>query len=145
MTATVWVGTAPAGATAERVATLPASALHHADGHAAVWTIPRGEARPRLLPVQVVRYGEDQVQVVGLKDGEYVVTAGVQKLAPGMNVVAVGSDGQPLPATGADATADGGKAPAPMATATLAPEPAIPSGLATTATRRDAPAGRAIR
>jgi multidrug efflux pump subunit AcrA (membrane-fusion protein) len=94
MTATVWLQSA-AGAGA-RVATLPASALHQADGRAAVWTVAPGGTAPVLVPVQVLRYGEESVQVTGLADGQLVVTAGVQKLYPGMSVVAVNADGRPL-------------------------------------------------
>lgn len=94
MTATVWLGAGPTAAEAQ-VATLPASALHHRDGHAAVWTV-QGEGAPILVPVQVVRYGEDEVQVTGVRDGELVVTAGVQKLDAGMSVVAVNADGKPM-------------------------------------------------
>lgn len=144
MTATVWLGTAAAGATAERVATLPASALFHAAGHAALWTIPKGETRPRLVPVQVVRYGEDQVQVTGVKEGEYVVTAGVQKLAPGMNVIAVDADGQPMPASAAELAAVDSNAPVGLAAASAVPDPANLSALATTASRVNARAGHAV-
>jgi RND family efflux transporter MFP subunit len=97
MTATVWLGTEAAG-DARPVATLPASALHHADGEPAVWIVAADQGTPILAPVQVVRYGQDEVQVSGLRDGQLVVTAGVQKLAAGMRVVAVNDDGQPVAA-----------------------------------------------
>jgi RND family efflux transporter MFP subunit len=96
MTATVWLGAAPAGGIDPPVATLPASALHHQDGRAAVWTVQAVGGTPTLVPVQVVRYGEDEVQVTGLGDGQLVVTAGVQKLDPGMRVVAVNDEGRPI-------------------------------------------------
>ena len=63
-----------------------------------MWTVPPGGDTPTLVPVQVVRYGQDEVQVAGLRDGQRVVTAGVQKLSPGMSVVAVDADGNPIDA-----------------------------------------------
>jgi RND family efflux transporter MFP subunit len=98
MTATVWLGAVPTGSAAQRVATLPASALHHQSGQSAVWTVPAVGGTPTLVPVQVVRYGQDDVQVTGVRDGQLVVTAGVQKLSAGMSVVAVNADGNPISA-----------------------------------------------
>jgi len=104
MTATVWLeGDSSASAAGASVATLPASALHHRDGQPAVWTVP-ASGTPTLVPVQVVRYAENEVQVSGLREGELVVTAGVQKLNAGLQVVAVNEDGKPV----ADASGPGG-------------------------------------
>ena len=94
MTATVWLQSGAVSG-APRVATLPAAALHHRDGHTAVWIVDAAQ-RPALVPVEVVRYGQDEVQVTGLAEGQLVATAGVQKLTPGMTVVAVNAEGQPL-------------------------------------------------
>lgn len=104
MTATVWVG---AGGDARRssVATLPASALFHRDGHAAVWTVEGNGSAPTLVPVEVVGYGQDEVQVTGLAAGQLVAIAGVQKLSPQMKVVAVDSADRPVLAQAASAQA----------------------------------------
>jgi RND family efflux transporter MFP subunit len=118
MTATVWLEASVAGSAASadaRVATLPASALHQHDGAAAVWTVATGAGTPTLVPVQVIRYGEEQVQLTGLSEGQLVVTAGVQKLFPGMSVVAVNADGRPI--DGAVAALRGEAAPRTLAAA----------------------------
>jgi RND family efflux transporter MFP subunit len=101
MTATVWLDLAPAGPPSPPVATLPASALHHAGGQPAVWTVSAAGGTPTLVPVQVARYGQDEVQVTGVADGALVVTAGVQKLDVAMNVVAVDADGNRFTAAAA--------------------------------------------
>ena len=118
MTATVWLEESAAGSAVSadaRVATLPASALHQRDGAAAVWTVAPGAGTPTLVPVQVIRYGEEQVQLTGLSEGQLVVTAGVQKLFPGMSVVAVNAEGRPL--DGAVAALPGEAAPHALAAA----------------------------
>ena len=104
MTATVWLAaTAPDGA--PRLATLPASALHHRDGQPAVWVIDASGGVPTLVPVQVVRYGQDDVQVSGLAEGQLVAIAGVQKLASTMQVVGVDGNDRPVAAQATPALA----------------------------------------
>jgi RND family efflux transporter MFP subunit len=98
MTATVWLEAKSGARTPAHVATLPAGALAQHDGAPAVWTVVPGNGSPTLVPVQVLRYDQDQVQVSGLSEGQLVVTAGVQKLYPGMNVLAVNAEGRPVPA-----------------------------------------------
>ncbi len=119
MTATVWLGAKSGGIAATRAATLPASALHHHDGAPAVWTVAPGGSAPTLVPVQVLRYEQELVTVAGLHDGQLVVTAGVQKLFPGMNVLAVNAEGRPLAAAVANSHA-------PQALVSAAPSAAAP-------------------
>jgi len=114
MTASVWLGNKSGGIAATRVATLPASALHHHDGAPAVWTVAPGGSTPSLVPVQVLRYEQELVSVTGLREGQLVVTAGVQKLFPGMKVLAVNSEGRPVTAAVANL-------PAPQALVAAAP------------------------
>jgi len=104
MTATVWLG---AGGDARRpaVATLPASALVHRDGRAAVWNVDANGGATTLVPVEVIAYGQDDVQVTGLATGQLVAVAGVQKLTPQMKVVAVDGDDKPVLAQAAPALA----------------------------------------
>ena len=79
MTATVAVGS-PA---ADRVARLPLSALFNQGAGPAVWVIDV-DGRPALRPVSVAAYEAREVLVAsGLREGDRVVTLGVQKLDPG--------------------------------------------------------------
>lgn len=108
MTATVWIAATPPDPAAGRVeaaVSLPASALFHQGSEPAVWVVDAARGRPVLSPVRVVRYAQDEVQVAGLRAGELVVTAGVQKLAADMPVVAVDGDGRPLAQAGASVLA----------------------------------------
>ena len=104
MTATVWLA-GSASDRAARVATLPASALHHRDGQPAVWVLEPGSGVPRLVPVEVVRYGQDDVQLNGLADGQLVAIAGVQKLTPTLPVLAVDTSDRPVTAPRSERTA----------------------------------------
>ncbi len=108
MTAVVFLAERDAAAVPP-VATLPASALHQRDGQPAVWTVD-ADGRLALAPVQLVRAGQDEVQLAGLSAGQLVVTAGTQKLAAGMTVAAVDAQGravaQAARTAGALATAD---------------------------------------
>ncbi|HVJ59249.1 MAG TPA: hypothetical protein VM528_01685, partial [Burkholderiaceae bacterium] len=83
----------------------PASALHHRDGQPAVWVIDARGGVPILVPVQVVRYGQDDVQVIGLAEGQLVAIAGVQKLASTMRVVGVDGNDRPVAAQATPALA----------------------------------------
>jgi RND family efflux transporter MFP subunit len=80
MTATVHVTLtdAPAGYA------LPRTCLTRTGDRPAVWVVERASGRLTLVPVRVVRYGQDAVVLAdGVKPGDLVVTAGVQKLDPG--------------------------------------------------------------
>jgi RND family efflux transporter MFP subunit len=90
-------GTAPGEASA---AALPAAAITQDKGRPAVWVVQRAASEPAgtvsLLGVTVQGYRNDTVLVTGPKPGELVVTAGVQKMAPGLRVAL------PAAANGAD-------------------------------------------
>jgi len=80
------------------VAGIPAAAITQNNGKPAVWVIRREAGEPvgtvQLVDVQVQAYRNDEVLVSGPPSGELVVTAGVQKMAPGLKVA--------LPAAAAD-------------------------------------------
>ena len=71
-------------------AAIPAAAITQDKGHPAVWVVLRAASEPvgtvSLLGVSVQGYRNDVVLVSGPKPGELVVTAGVQKMAPGLRV-----------------------------------------------------------
>jgi RND family efflux transporter MFP subunit len=79
------------------VAAIPASAItQEADGRPALWVVRRegeGVATVHLTPVSVHGYRNDQVLVSGVPAGALVVTAGVQKMAPGLRVALAGAAG----------------------------------------------------
>ena len=72
------------------VAAIPATALTQANGHAAVWLVKHAGDEPvgrvELAPVTVHGYRNDLALVSGVPAGGQVVTAGVQKMAPGLQV-----------------------------------------------------------
>ncbi len=77
MTATVHL--VPADAT--RGFLLPLSSLSGRRGRPAVWVVGRKAGHPTLTPVEVREYRQDSVLIGdGLKPGDLVVTAGVQKI-----------------------------------------------------------------
>ncbi|RZT97777.1 efflux RND transporter periplasmic adaptor subunit [Rivibacter subsaxonicus] len=90
----------PLGATATLVAdrvmpgtsaaVVPAAAITQSDGQPALWVVKPAGKEPvgtvELVRVSVHGYRNDQVLVSGLPAGEQVVTAGVQKMAPGLKV-----------------------------------------------------------
>jgi RND family efflux transporter MFP subunit len=92
--------TLPLGATAtllaERVssgppaAVIPASAITQSEGQPAVWVVDRDGADPvgtvQLAQVEILGYRSEEVLVSGPQPGALVVTAGVQKMAPGLRV-----------------------------------------------------------
>jgi len=82
------VGEAPA-------AVIPASAITQNKGQPAIWVVRREGGEPigtvELLGVSVHGYRNDEVLVSGPPDGELVVTAGVQKMAPGLKVALGGA------------------------------------------------------
>ena len=69
---------------------LPASAITQNKGQPAVWVVRREGNEPvgtvNLTNVVVREYHNDAVLVTGLPVGELVVSAGVQKMAPGLKV-----------------------------------------------------------
>ena len=73
------------------VAAIPAAAITQSNGQPALWAVRRAaaaEASPsvELVPVAVHGYRNDEALVSGLPAGTLVVTAGVQKMAPGLHV-----------------------------------------------------------
>jgi membrane fusion protein, multidrug efflux system len=83
MTATVHL--TPAGYSPGFV--LPLSSLLRQSDRPAVWVVGRSAGRPTLTPVEVREYRQDSVVIAaGLKPGDLVVTAGVQKIDSGLVV-----------------------------------------------------------
>ena len=91
-TATLIAGLTAAEAS---VAVIPASAITQSSGQPAVWVVRRAGAEPvgtvELISVAVHGYRSDEVLISGLPAGELVVTAGVQKMAPGLKVALAAS------------------------------------------------------
>jgi RND family efflux transporter MFP subunit len=77
------------------VAAIPASAITQNQGKPALWTVRRANAEPvgtvELVPIAVHGYRNDTILVSGPAAGTLVVTAGVQKMAPGMRVALPGA------------------------------------------------------
>jgi RND family efflux transporter MFP subunit len=71
-------------------AAIPAAAITQDKGRPAVWVVRRHGSEPvgtvNLFGVSVHGYRNDHVLVSGPPAGELVVTAGVQKMAPGLRV-----------------------------------------------------------
>jgi multidrug efflux system membrane fusion protein len=83
MTATVYL--TPADSTPGFV--LPLSSLLRQSDRPAVWVVGREAGRPTLTPVEVREYRQESVVIAaGVKPGDLVVTAGVQKIDPGVVV-----------------------------------------------------------
>jgi len=82
-------------AQAGQVAALPASALTQHQSAPAVWVVRQAAkdapGTVELMQVKVHGYRNDDVLVSGLPVGERVVTAGVQKMAPGLKVALPGA------------------------------------------------------
>jgi len=72
------------------VAAVPAAAITQSNGQPALWVVKHAGEEPagtvELLRVAVHGFRNDEVLVSGPPDGEQVVTAGVQKMAPGLKV-----------------------------------------------------------
>jgi len=70
------------------VARLPLSALTATEaGESAVWVVDGESSQVRLVPVEVASLERDDALIVsGITSGEWVVTAGTQKLRPGEKV-----------------------------------------------------------
>jgi membrane fusion protein, multidrug efflux system len=71
----------------EPVIALPGTALSQSEGKPAVWVVDPNKKTVSLVPVTVGRYDSSSIIVAdGLRDGDLVVTAGVQALRPGQEV-----------------------------------------------------------
>src|SRR5712671_5966673 len=71
----------------EPVIQLPGTALTQSEGKPAVWVVDPEKKTVSLVPVTVGHYDTSSAVVSqGLKDGDLVVTAGVQALRPGQEV-----------------------------------------------------------
>jgi RND family efflux transporter MFP subunit len=71
----------------EPVIQLPGTALTQSEGKPAVWVVDPDKKTVSLIPVTVGHYDTYSAVVSrGLKDGDLVVTAGVQALRPGQEV-----------------------------------------------------------
>jgi RND family efflux transporter MFP subunit len=95
----------PLGATASLIvdhpvgdsstAAIPASSITQSNGQPAVWVVHRTKVEPagtvELTRVSLHGYRNDQVLISGPAAGELVVTAGVQKMAPGLHVALTGT------------------------------------------------------
>jgi RND family efflux transporter MFP subunit len=76
----------------ENVISLPGTSITRADGAPSVWVVDPQSQTVSLRAIKIVRYDSDSVFVSdGLKDGEVVVTAGVQALRPGQKVRLIGA------------------------------------------------------
>jgi len=66
---------------------IPGSALMETNGKPAVWVVSPTDGAVSLQPIEIERHDADTMIVAsGLKDGDVVVTAGVQTLVPGQKV-----------------------------------------------------------
>lgn len=78
-----------------RAATIPATALTQDAGQPAVWVVMPTGKQPvgtvKLIHVAIQGYTNDDVLVSGPPAGDLVVTAGVQKMAPGLQVALSGA------------------------------------------------------
>jgi RND family efflux transporter MFP subunit len=71
----------------EPVIALPGTALTQSEGKPAVWVVDPNKKTVSLVPVTVGHYDSSSIIVAdGLRDGDLVVTAGVQALRPGQEV-----------------------------------------------------------
>jgi len=83
MTANVGV----VGAGVSNVALLPLTSIYHHEGRPAVWRYDPASGKVAIAPVQIGQYREDGVVITsGVRNGDWVVTAGVHKLIPGQVV-----------------------------------------------------------
>ncbi|WP_371381381.1 efflux RND transporter periplasmic adaptor subunit [Sporomusa aerivorans] len=85
MTATV---TAAGTSAAQKAAYIPLAALYQSGDTPQVWVVNNGAVG--LKPVKTGAVADDKVQVLGLAEGEIIVTAGVHKLSPGQIVRTAG-------------------------------------------------------
>jgi len=78
---------------------LPLTSVYHTpEGKPAVWIYDPGVQKVDLRPVVLGAYREDGVLVTaGVRDGEWVVAAGVNKLQVGQRVRPYEEPGKPRP------------------------------------------------
>lgn len=98
--------TAERAAADKPVAAVPAAAITQSGGKPAVWVVRTKADAPssvELVPVTVHGYLNDDVLLSGPRAGELVVTAGVQKMAPGLQVMLPGA--APVAAAAGEVTA----------------------------------------
>ena len=68
-------------------AILPATSIYQQDGKPAVWRFDPATQQVSLAPVTIGQYREDGVVVTsGVREGDWIVAAGVHKLLPGQVV-----------------------------------------------------------
>jgi len=81
-------------ASGESVAAVPVAALTMSGGRPALWSVRAEGAESsgvvELVPVEIHGYRNDDVLVSGPPAGDMIVTAGVQKMAPGLRVALPG-------------------------------------------------------
>lgn len=81
--------------TSVSVAAVPATALTQSGGQPALWVVTPAGKNPvgtvELVQVAVLGYRNDKVLISGPQAGALVVTAGVQKMAPGLKVALPGT------------------------------------------------------
>jgi len=101
MTANVVVATAGTAGSA----LLPLTSVYHTPaGEPAVWIYDPGKQQVDLRAVALGPYREDGVLVIaGVREGEWVVATGVNKLTPGQRVRPYDEPGRPLPPVPAQA------------------------------------------
>mgnify|MGYP001369296811 CR=1 FL=1 len=69
------------------VAEVPMSAIFQRGTHPAVWVVDRQAGTVSLRPVVIARWRDDTAAIAsGVKDGEWIATAGVHKLEAGQKV-----------------------------------------------------------
>ena len=73
----------------ELATVLPATAVWKTDGGPMIWQVDNARGKLVAQPVEVIRYTNEAVMVRGVPDGAKVVSAGIQKLSPGLDVVPV--------------------------------------------------------
>ena len=74
------------GESAPNSAILPPMSIYQQDGKPAVWRFDPATKQVNLTPVTIVQYREEGVVASGLRDGDWIVAAGVHKLLPGQVV-----------------------------------------------------------
>ena len=74
------------GDSAADAAILPPMSIYQQDGKPAVWRFDPATRQVNLTPVTIQQYREDGVVASGVRDGDWIVAAGVHKLLPGQVV-----------------------------------------------------------
>jgi membrane fusion protein, multidrug efflux system len=72
---------------APNAAVLPSTSIYQQDGKPAVWRFDPATKQVNLTPVTISQYREDGIVVTsGVREGDWIVAAGVHKLLPGQVV-----------------------------------------------------------